>query len=143
MALPPFDPNGDLPEGLHQADTTEFFARFGSGTVQREQVAARLRRVFELVQPLGIISRVIIWGSFITAKPEPADADILWVTLPEFDRGRLAVQVDILFDPVLAKRLYGIDVLFIPEGSAYLATLLDALSVTRALTRRGLVEVRL
>ena len=29
------------------------------------------------------------------------------------------------------------------KGSAYLATLLDALSVTRAFTKRGLVEVRL
>ena len=143
MSLPPFDPHGDLPEGLHQTDTTEFFARFGSGTIQRERVAARLRQAFELVQPLGIISRVIIWGSFITAKPDPADADILWVTLPVFDRSRLPVQVDVLFDPILAKRLYGIDVLFIPEGSAYLATLLDALSVTRAFTKRGLVEVRL
>jgi len=42
MALPPFDPNGDLPEELHQADTTESFARFGSGTVQREQVRVGL-----------------------------------------------------------------------------------------------------
>ena len=128
MSLPPFDPHGDLPEGLHQTDTTEFFARFGSGTIQRERVAARLWQVLELVQPLGIISRVIIWGSFITAKPDPADADILWVTLPVFDRSRLPVQVDVLF---------------IPEGSAYFATLLDALSVTRAFTKRGLVEVRL
>src|SRR5712692_7291860 len=78
MSLPLFDPHGDLPKGLHQADTTEFFARFGSGTIQRERVAARLRQAFELVQPLGIISRVIIWGSFITAKLDPADADILW-----------------------------------------------------------------
>jgi len=53
------------------------------------------------------------------------------------------VQVDVLFDAVLAKRLYGIDVLSIPEGSAYLSTLLDGLSVTRAFTKRGLVEVRL
>lgn len=143
MSLPPFDPNGDLPEGLHQAGPTEFFARFGSGSIQRERVAARLRQSFELVQPLDIISRVIIWGSFITAKSDPADVDILWVTLPGFDRSRLPVQVDVLFDPVLAKRLYGIDVLFIPEGSAYLAMLLDALSVTRAFTKRGLVEVRL
>jgi len=51
--------------------------------------------------------------------------------------------VDLLFDPVLAKRLYGIDILFIPEGSDYLPTLLDALSGTRAFTKRGLVEVRL
>ena len=47
------------------------------------------------------------------------------------------------FDPVVAKRLYGIDVLSIPEDSAYLATLLDGLSVTRAFTKRGLVEVTL
>ena len=82
-------------------------------------------------------------GSFVSAKPDPADADILWVTRPIFDRSRLAVPIDVLFDPVLARRLYGIDVLSIPEGSAYLSTLLDGLSVTRVFTKRGLVEVRL
>jgi hypothetical protein len=53
------------------------------------------------------------------------------------------VQVDVLFDSVLAKRLYGIDVLSIPEASAYLSTLLDGLSMTRVFTRRGSVGVRL
>ena len=48
-----------------------------------------------------------------------------------------------LFDPVFAKHLYGIDVLSIPEGSAYLSALIDGLSVTRAFTKRGLVEVKL
>ena len=143
MSLPPFEPHGDLREGIHQAHITEFFARFGSGTSQREPVAARLREVFDLVRPLQIISRVVVWGSFITAKPDPADADILWVTLPRFDRSHLPVDVDVLFDPVFARRLYGIDVLSIPEGSAYLSTLLDGLFVTRAFTKRGLVEVRL
>src|SRR2546428_12464319 len=97
MSLPPFDPYGDLSEGLYQADTTEFFARFGSGTIQRERVAARLRQAFELGQPLGIISRGIILGSFITVKPGPADAGILWVTLPGLDRGRLPLQGGGLF----------------------------------------------
>lgn len=143
MSLPPFEASGDLPEGLHQADLTEFFARFGHGTPQRQRVATRLQQAFDLLRPLEIISRIIVWGSFITAKPNPADADILWVTLPTFDRSHLTVQVDVLFDPVLARRLYGIDVLSIPEDSAYLPTLLDGLAVTRAFTKRGLVEVRL
>lgn len=142
MPLPPFEPDGDLPEGLHQAHLTEFFVRFGSGTPQRERVAARLRQAFDLVRPLEIISRVIVWGSFVTAKSDPADADILWVTRPTFDRSMLPVQVDVLFDPVFAKSLYGIDILSIPEGSAYLSMLLDGLAVTRAFTKRGLVEVR-
>ena len=141
--MPPFETGGDLPEGLHQADLTEFFTRFGSGTAQRERVAVQLRQAFELVRPCQIMARVIVWGSFVTAKPDPADADILWVTRPTFDPSQLPVQVEVLFDPVVAKRLYGIDVLSIPEGSAYLATLLDGLSVTRAFTKRGLVEVTL
>jgi hypothetical protein len=143
MSLPSFEPSGDLPEGLHQAPLTEFLARFGSSTPQRERIAWRLRQAFDLVRPLGIISRVIIWGSFVTAKPDPADADILWVTLPHFERRHLPVQVEVLFEPVLVKRLYGIDILSIPEHSAFLPTLLDGLSITRTFTRRGLVEVRL
>ena len=43
-----------------------------------------------------------------------------------------------LFDPVVARPLYGLDVPSIPEGSAYLPTLLDGLSVTRAFTKCGL-----
>jgi hypothetical protein len=62
MPLPPFEPSGDLPEGIHQADVAEFFARFGSGTPQRERVSARLLQAFELIRPLGVISRVIVWG---------------------------------------------------------------------------------
>lgn len=143
MTLPSFEPSNDLPEGIHQASLTEFFARFGSGTPQRGRVAMHLQQVFDLVRPLGIISRVIIWGSFVTAKPDPADADILWVTLSHFERRHLSLQVDVLFDPVLAKRMYGIDILSIPEGSAFLPTLLEGLAMTRAFTKRGLVEVRL
>lgn len=115
MPLPPFEASGDLPEGLHQADLNEFFARFGHDTPQRQRVATRLQQAFDLLRPLEIISRIIVWGSFITAKPNPADADILWVTLPTFDRSHLT----------------------------YLPTLLDGLAVTRAFTKHGLVEVRL
>lgn len=143
MSLPPFGPSGDLPEGLYQVSVDEFLARFGSGTPQRERIATRLQQVFARIHLLGVVSRVIIWGSFVTAKPEPADADLLWVTLPHFERQHLPVEVDVLFDPILAKSLYGIDVLSIPEGSAFLSTLLDGLSITRSFTKRGLVEVRL
>ena len=143
MPLPPFGPEGDLPEGLHQVSIAEFFAYFGSETPQRVRLAARLQQVFDLVRPYAIVARVIVWGSFVSAKPDPADIDLLWVTLPTFDRGRLPIPVDTLFDPVLAKRLYGIDVLSVPEGSTLLPTLLDGLAITRAFTRRGLVEVRL
>ena len=77
----------------------------------------------------------------MTAKPDPGDADILWITRPHFDRSRLPAHIAVLFDPVLARHIYGIDVLSLPEGSAALPLLLDGLAVTRAFTKRGLVEV--
>ena len=49
MPLPPFEPSGDLPEGLHQIDLIEFFGRLGHGTPQRQRVATRLRQAFDLL----------------------------------------------------------------------------------------------
>jgi hypothetical protein len=98
VPVPPFETGGDLLEGLHQADLAESFRRFGRGTAQRERVAVQLRQAFELVRPFQIVARVAVWGSFVTAKPAPADADILWVTRPTFDRSQLPVQVEVLFD---------------------------------------------
>jgi hypothetical protein len=103
----------------------------------------QLRQACGLVRPFQVIARVVVWYSVVTAKPDPAAADIFWVTRPTFDRSQLPMQVEVLFNPVVAKLLYGIDVLPIPEGSAYLAKLLNGLSVTGAFTKRGLVEATL
>lgn len=93
MLLPPFGPEGDLPEGLNHVSIAEFFVHFGSVTSQRVRLAARLQTVLDPVRPYAIVARVIVWGSFVSAKPDPADIDLLWVTLPTFERDRLPVQV--------------------------------------------------
>ena len=77
MALQPFDTNGDLPEGVHRATLDEVLERFGHGTPQREIMTGRLNRVLELARGTGKLERFIIFGSYITAKPEPNDVDIL------------------------------------------------------------------
>ena len=79
MALPEFDSQGDLPEGVHRATLDEVLARFGHGTPQRQIVTGRLNRVLELARATGKLERFIIFGSYITAKPEPNDVDILLV----------------------------------------------------------------
>ena len=42
MALPGFNPAGDLPPGVHQATLAEIVARFGAGTAERERHTAHL-----------------------------------------------------------------------------------------------------
>jgi predicted nucleotidyltransferase len=84
MALPEFDSNGDLPAGVHQASIEEIVQRFGHGTRQREVVTTRLRRVYEVAQSTGKLERFIIFGSYVTAKANPNDVDVLLVMSPQF-----------------------------------------------------------
>lgn len=46
MALPDFNDNGDLPEGVHQATIAEVITRFGTGTPQRQMVTTNLLKIY-------------------------------------------------------------------------------------------------
>ena len=73
---PGFDGNGDLPVGIYQATLDEVVDHFGVGSLQRRVVAQRLVRIYDLASGTGHLARFIIFGSFITAKPDPNDVDI-------------------------------------------------------------------
>ena len=73
---PEFDDNGDLPAGIHQATLDEVLQHFGTGSVQRRLVGQRLERIYKLAQNTGRVARFIVFGSFVTAKPDPGDVDI-------------------------------------------------------------------
>ena len=63
----------------------EILARFGGGTTQRQAVTERLQRIYHLAQTSGRLDRFVIYGSYITAKPEPGDVDIFLVMSEEFE----------------------------------------------------------
>ena len=84
MPLPAFDSRGDLPEGVYKAAFDEVVAHFGHGTPQRQLVTARLRRIYKLARATGKLERFVIFGSYITAKLEPNDVDILIVVRDDF-----------------------------------------------------------
>ncbi len=74
--LPPFEDLGDLPLGIHAAKIDELLARFGTGSIQREVLAPRLERICRVAFATGQVARLIVFGSFITAKLEPRDVDV-------------------------------------------------------------------
>jgi Family of unknown function (DUF6932) len=79
MPLPQLNSAGELPAGIHQATMDEVLAQFGSGTAQRQAVTARLRHIYQLARATRKLERLILFGSYITAKPDPNDVDIIRV----------------------------------------------------------------
>jgi len=77
MALPVFNEFGDLPVGVHRATFEEVLECFGQGTPQRQLVTARLIRIHKLACETGKLLRLVIFGSYVTAKLAPNDVDII------------------------------------------------------------------
>ena len=71
MPLPAITETGDLPQGVQRASLEEVLSQFGEATIQRRLVGMRLRRVCELAVATRYVKRFIVFGSFVTAKPEP------------------------------------------------------------------------
>src|SRR5690349_15300947 len=71
--IPPFDEDGLLPAGIHEATWEEFEARFGFHP-QRRALLLGMRAAMDALKEAGCRT-VYINGSFVTAKEEPADYD--------------------------------------------------------------------
>jgi hypothetical protein len=72
-----------LPEGIHASSEAETTFRFGGGSRQRKRLVARLRRWCELGRQVKA-GRLLIDGSFVTAKKNPVDVDAVLFLPPDF-----------------------------------------------------------
>ncbi len=96
--IPDFRSDGYLPEGLFRATEAEITFRFGSANPRRRRLILRLRRWVELARSVGA-TRLLVDGSFVTAKPEPEDIDAV-VRLPSSfqrqveDGSTLAIELE-------------------------------------------------
>ena len=69
--------------------------RFGGGTPRRQRLVLRLRRWIELARLVGA-RRLLVDGSFVTAKPNPGDIDAVILLPIDFQ-----AQVERDIDPAL------------------------------------------
>ncbi len=81
--LPPFRPDGYLPEGIHKATEAEVTFRFGTQSRRRKWLTLRLRRWIELGRAVGS-PKLLVDGSFVTAKSEPDDVDAVMLLANNF-----------------------------------------------------------
>jgi uncharacterized protein DUF6932 len=144
MGLPNLNAEGDLPTGVHRATIDEVILRFGSGSHERKRAASTLRRVWELTKKAGHFQRLIIFGSFVTAKLAPNDVDIILIMNDAFRVEACDQEAAAVFDHVRAQQELGASVFWIrPELLVRdtLETFIQSWQRKRDGKLRGIVEV--
>jgi hypothetical protein len=87
MSIPALNQNGFLPIGIHPCDLQEIKLRFGTfnRSSRRSELFGRLAAYVEEVRAADIAERLVIDGSFVTAKQEPNDVDLILVVKAAHD----------------------------------------------------------
>ena len=140
---PAFNSTGDLPVGIYPATIKGLHQYFGTSTPQRQKIARRLERIYDLAHSTGQVARFIVFGSFVTAKQEPNDVDVFMLMEDTFELKQLAGEAAIVFDHVAAQSIEGASVFWIRRMAAIGGeqAALEDWQVTRDNTRRGIIEV--
>jgi len=143
MALPPLTEAGDLPLGVHRASLGEVRDRFGAGSRQRMAVADRLERVFRLARGTGHVARFVVFGSFITDKPEPNDIDVFLVMDDTFNADEMQGESALLFDHGAADSHFGASVFWVRRLAAFGGeqAAIEYWQMKRGGGKRGIVEI--
>ena len=144
MPLPRIIETGDLPQGVHPASLEEVLSQFGDGTVQRKLVGMRLRRVYELAITTRHVKRFIVFGSFVTSKPDPNDVDVFLIMDDAFDLSEVKGEATLVFDHPAAQAHFGASIFWLRQLAA-LPTEEEAVQSwqqKRDGARRGIVEIQ-
>jgi hypothetical protein len=143
LALPAFNEEGDLPPGVHRATLAEVLERFGQGSVQRCAVADRLSRLYQLVASIRQLARFVVFGSFVTAKGEPNDVDIVLLMEDTFDLASVTGEAALVFQHLEADARFGASVFWTRRSGAMGGeqAMIEYWQVRREGGRRGIVEI--
>lgn len=115
---PSFNEAGDLPAEILKATLAEVLAKFGGGTAQRRAVGMRLARIHKLATATGHVRRFVVYGSFVTTKPEPNDVDVFLVMEDDFDFSAVAPEMLLVFDHMTAHNALGASVFWVRRLAA-------------------------
>jgi hypothetical protein len=142
---PKFNKNGDLPRGIHKASLSDVIEHFGKGNFQRAILAQRLQRIYDLAVETGQTARFIIFGSFVTDKPNPQDLDIFLLMEDTFDIRQVTGEARIIFDHMVAQNYEGASIFWLRRMAALDGeeAAIEHWQIKRDGQKRGIVEVLL
>jgi hypothetical protein len=103
-----------------------------------------LRHIYELAERTGMVQRFIVFGSYVTAEPNPNDVDVVLVMEESFRLQDCPIELQGLFDHAVAQARYGTSIFWVrPElllGES-LEEFVASWQIKRDGTERGIVEV--
>src|SRR5687768_9683452 len=70
--------------GVRRATWAELTERFGVGSEARFRGLARLRHLHELAARTGKLCNFFVFGSFVSAAPDPRDVDVVLIMTGDF-----------------------------------------------------------
>jgi hypothetical protein len=140
---PAFNNAGDLPEGIHHATLAEVIEIFGRGTPRRAMLGRRLRNIYELAWRTGCVARFILFGSFVTRKPDPNDVDIFLLMDDTFDVSKVVGEPAVLFEHVAAQNYAGASIFWLRRLAALDGeqAAVEHWQLKRDGERRGIIEI--
>src|SRR5882672_11588519 len=121
MPMPPLNATGLLPVGIHDATLDELRQRFGvfQQTDRRVQLFGRLEQLIASLRSSKLFVALIVDGSFVTAKPQPEDIDLIIVLHRNHDwSADLGLSDYALVSRPALRRKFDFDVLLAAEGGA-------------------------
>lgn len=118
MTLPAFNSEGNLPPGVYRATLAETLTRFGHGSIQRQAVADRLSRIYELAASTEQVARFVVFGSFVTTKEEPNDVDVVLLMEDAFDVSRVSGEAALVFRHMEAEARFGASIFWTRRSGA-------------------------
>jgi hypothetical protein len=145
MALPTFNEFGDLPEGVYPLTLPDAIAHFGTGSSSRQEATARLQRVWDLAIKTGFLTRIIVFGSYVTNKTQPNDVDVILIMDNDFVLANCPPASLVLFDHARADAELGASVFWIRPEMLIAETVdqfIAGWQLTRDYRRRGILEIK-
>ncbi|HMJ64902.1 MAG TPA: hypothetical protein VK615_06100 [Candidatus Binatia bacterium] len=120
MAIPALNEHGLLPDGIHDCTLQEAEARFArfQESDRRPRLWTRFKEFVHELELTGLRIVILVDGSFVTAKANPNDIDVILALPSTHDLGRdLSVaEYNVLSAPKVKQR-YGMDLLVARAGS--------------------------
>lgn len=118
--IPPFNEHGWLPDGIHDCTLDEAAERFGAfqSSDRRPLLWTRFTEFVAESKSCGMVEAIIADGSFVTAKPDPNDIDIVVVVARshDFSIDLAPAQYNLLAQQRVRKR-FGFDIVVVKNDS--------------------------
>jgi hypothetical protein len=143
--LPPLNDSGELPPGIHPTDWAELRQRFGTGVDTRVRALGKLQLLHQMAERTGKLVRFLIFGSFVSATPEPRDVDVILVMAADFKLEEASRECQTLFSHADADARYGASIFWLREGmlpASLEEEFFDTWQTKRDGAKRGIVEVK-